>query len=229
MIDYRWQWHHPSIPPTEHGQYEVCGWYGDTREAEFKLNPSYKYGNWYDLNGNQLNIEGIAKWRRIPIDDEGSSSAITNCTDASQTKTLFLGGTCNNSTWRDELIPLLNIEYFNPVVKDWMPECQNEEIRQRATCDYVLYVITPLMTGTYSIAEVVDDSNKRPEKTIFCALRHDVETLIKFMPTLKTFDNGQWRSLQMAAKMVKENGGYVASNLQDVADYVNEKYEMTKE
>lgn len=88
------------------------------------------------------------------------------------TKTkVFLGGTCNNSTWRDKLIPLLKIDYFNPVVDDWTPECQDEEIRQRESCDYCLYTITPKMTGVYSIAEVVDDSNKRPEKNYFMCIR----------------------------------------------------------
>ena len=28
------------------------------------------------------------------------------------------------------------------------------------------------MTGVYSVAEVIDDSNKRPEKTIFCYLAY---------------------------------------------------------
>ena len=36
---------------------------------------------------------------------------------------VFLGGTCNNSKWRDKLIPMLNIDYFNPVVDDWTEEC----------------------------------------------------------------------------------------------------------
>jgi len=31
---------------------------------------------------------------------------------------VFLGGTCNESTWRDELIPMLEIDYFNPVVDE---------------------------------------------------------------------------------------------------------------
>ena len=43
---------------------------------------------------------------------------------------VFLGGTCNNSTWRDTLIPLLKIDYFNPVVDDWTPECQEQETPQ---------------------------------------------------------------------------------------------------
>ena len=86
---------------------------------------------------------------------------------------VFLGGTCNGSDWRDKLIPLLNIEYFNPVVEDWTAECQAEEIKQRKECDYCLYVISPKMTGVYSIAEIIDDSNKRPKKTIFCILEED--------------------------------------------------------
>ena len=92
-------------------------------------------------------------------------------------KTIFLGGTCNNSTWREKLIPLLDIDYFNPVVDDWTPDCMAEEIKQREKCDFVLYVITPEMTGVYSIAEVTDDSNKRPEKTI---------KVVSCAPTLKT-------------------------------------------
>ena len=126
---------------------------------------------------------------------------------------VFLGGTCNESTWRNILIPQLTVDYFNPVVEDWTPECMDEEIRQRKTCDIVLYVITPKMTGTYSIAEVVDDSNKRPEKTILVLLRED-EDLI--------FDDRQWKSLNAVASMVKHNGGKVFYNLTEVAIYLNE-------
>lgn len=88
---------------------------------------------------------------------------------------VFLGGTCNDSTWRDDLIPKLKIDYFNPIVDDWNKEAQQEEIKERKNSDYVLYVITPKMSGVYSIAEVVDDSNKRPEKTLFCVLNIDDE------------------------------------------------------
>ena len=40
---------------------------------------------------------------------------------------IFLGGTCADTTWREEFIKEIEgsgIEYFNPVVKDWTPECQ---------------------------------------------------------------------------------------------------------
>lgn len=92
-------------------------------------------------------------------------------------KKVFLGGTCNESTWRDFLIKQLQIDYFNPVVDDWTEDCMIEERKQREICDFVLYTITPKMTGVYSIAEVVDDSNKRPEKTVFCLLEHETATM----------------------------------------------------
>lgn len=125
---------------------------------------------------------------------------------------MFLGGTCNNSKWRDELIPLLNIDYFNPVVENWTEEAQKEEIKQRETCDFCLYVITPKMTGVYSIAEVVEDAIKRPEKTIFCVLSNDGKL---------EFDKVQLKSLGMVSKMIESNKAKVCSSLQEIADYVN--------
>lgn len=126
-------------------------------------------------------------------------------------KKVFLGGTRNGSTWRNDLIRILKIDYFNPVVEDWTEECMEEEQRQKKTCDYCLYVITPKMTGYYSIAEVVDDSNKRPEKTSFCVLKEDY---CRF--TLR-----QEESLNAVGSMVEENGVTVFYSLEDVANYLN--------
>jgi hypothetical protein len=73
---------------------------------------------------------------------------------------IFLGGTCAGTNWRDELIALLkncNVEWFNPIVEDWTPECQaNEENEKNNKCNVHLYVITPEMQGVYSIAEIVN-------------------------------------------------------------------------
>lgn len=127
-------------------------------------------------------------------------------------KKVFLGGTTNNSKWRDDLIKKLKIDYFNPVVSDWNEEAQKKEIEERKNCDYCLYVITPKMDGVYSIAEVIDDSNKRPKKTIFCYLIEDDKL---------NFSKHQIKSLDMVGKMVEENGAKWFKNIGDVIEYLN--------
>lgn len=134
------------------------------------------------------------------------------------TKKVFLGGTANNSKWREELIPHLeeaNIPYFNPVVEDWNEQAQREEIKQRKECDYVLYTITKEILGFYAIAEVVEDSNKRPAKTIFCYLEEG-------------FNKHQIKSLQATARLVKNNGALVFTSLEEVANYLNSEQTEAK-
>lgn len=125
---------------------------------------------------------------------------------------VFLGGTCNDSTWREELIPMLECDYFNPVVKDWNEEAQKLEIHKRQTCDFVLYVITPKMTGVYSIAEVVEDSNKRPQQTLFCIIENDDNN---------EFTEHQLKSLMMVKNLVRNNNARVFDTLEDVANFLN--------
>ncbi len=129
-------------------------------------------------------------------------------------KKVFLGGTCNGSTWRNDLIQKLEIDYFNPVVEDWTPECQEEEIKQRESCDFVLYCITPKMLGFYSVAEVVDDSNKRPSKTLYVQLNSDYDC---------SFSVSQIKSLEAVKKMISLNGALYFDTLEDVAKFLNKQ------
>lgn len=157
-----------------------------------------------------FNLSLTEETRTIIITESGKKK------NPEKLKRVFLGGTCNESTWRDDLIKMLDtkkVEYFNPVVPDWTDEAAENELKERATCDIVLYVLTPKMTGVYSVAEVVDDSNKRPKKTVFCPLSADGK---------KEFDKGQWKSILAVCKMVEENGGKVIyNNLNNVAEYLN--------
>lgn len=128
-------------------------------------------------------------------------------------KKVFLGGTCSDSNWREEIKPLLRIDYFDPVCDgEWTHEAYLREIHERETSDFVAYVITPKMGGVYSIAEVIDDSNKRPEKTLFCVLENDEGDV---------FTKAEIKSLKAVAKMVKNNGGKVFENLQDMTMFLN--------
>lgn len=125
---------------------------------------------------------------------------------------VFLGGTTNETNWRKNLIPKLRIDFFDPVVDDWNEEAQEKELEERESADYVLYVITPKMEGVYSIAEVVDDSNKQPESTIFCYLKEDDG---------KEFGKHQLKSLDAVGKMIERNGGKWMHSLVEVSTFLN--------
>jgi hypothetical protein len=129
-------------------------------------------------------------------------------------KKVFLGGTCNNSLWRNEVIKDLTISFYNPMQEEWTPAMMEEELKQRAESDFCLYVLTPKMEGFFSVAEIIDDSNKRPKKTIFCFLDEDDG---------KTFSAVQVKSLTQVAKMVKDNGAMYFEKLSDVVNYLNQQ------
>ncbi len=130
------------------------------------------------------------------------------------TKTVFLGGTCANSLWRDQLTPKLSqgIDTFNPVVADWNEEAQKREDEARANSDYVLYGITPASESIYSAAEVVEDSNKRPERTLLVVINEDLGN---------SFSAHQVKAWAKIGKLAVANGVRVFASLDEVAGFLN--------
>jgi hypothetical protein len=125
---------------------------------------------------------------------------------------VFLGGTVNGSSWRDEFKEKLTIDYFDPVVKDWNDAAYERELSERRFCDYVLYVLTPKMTGYYAVAEVVDDSYRRPDRTIYCYLPEDDG---------EVFSAHRIKEFEQLGKKVKENGGTWLRNIEEVISFLN--------
>ena len=127
--------------------------------------------------------------------------------DMSSSLTLFLGGTVGKSTWRDTLIPLLEqakLKYFNPVVEDWDSSARIKENIIKSSLETVeLYVITSEMRGVYSIAEAVDASNKKPDKTIFMIKRDG-------------FNSNQLYSLDATLSIIQNNGAYISESIFDI-------------
>ena len=117
---------------------------------------------------------------------------------------VFLGGTCQGVDWRKDLEKVLDkseVDYFDPFIRDRKRTEQDRrrEIKERERCDYTLYVITTDIRGVYSIAEVVDDSNKKPDSTLFF---FESEGNGITYP-LEGIEN----SLKEVGKMVERNGG----------------------
>ena len=130
---------------------------------------------------------------------------------------VFLGGTCNGSDWRAELMPMLQVEHFNPVVEDWTPECiLNENIEKHQKCNIHLYVINSEMLGVYSIAEVVQSS-----------LTEGKNTILHVIPD--GFSKGQLKSLDAVCQLVSLNGSiaYIDSDLSRTAKVINYSYKTS--
>lgn len=129
-----------------------------------------------------------------------------------------LGGTCGKSNWRDILIPMLSneIEYRNPVVEDgtwrYNKKIKEEKSVRMKEYDYLLYVITPEQKGFSSIASAVDYSNKVPEKVLFCIL---------YEWNNKKFEGHQLESINSVKDIIKENGGSIFNNLEEIAEFLN--------
>lgn len=127
---------------------------------------------------------------------------------------IFLGGTCNNSTWRDQLISMIEVNYFNPVVEDWTEECQKVEIEEKeCRCNIHLYVITSRMKGVFSIAEVIDSAHEKAIDTIFFVIPEG-------------FDEAELKSLNAVVDMVKRHGEYafVSNKISKLASLINGLY-----
>lgn len=114
---------------------------------------------------------------------------------------IFLGGTCADSKWRDELIPELDklgINYFNPIVSDWTPECQKiEDDEKENNCNTHLYLLTPEMRGMFSVAEIIDSAWKvKNSDTGF--------VIFGILGTEDEWGLDRYRSLKATVKMASE-------------------------
>ena len=123
---------------------------------------------------------------------------------------VFLGGTCADSKWREELIPVLDVTVFNPVVEDWTPDCQaREKAEKDFNCNIHFYAITQ-PESIFSIAEVVDSANNKSKITILHVLP-------------EKFDKLQLKHMKAIVALVVERGGiaYVDSDLRRSARVLN--------
>lgn len=114
---------------------------------------------------------------------------------------VFLDGTENGSKWRQQLIPNLeknDIEFFDPTIQARSKRSYQEELDQKKQSDFHLYLITPKMDDFENISELIEDSNKNPQKTLFLFMEADEND---------AFNTHQIKSLKRVGEMVEKNGG----------------------
>ena len=124
---------------------------------------------------------------------------------------IFLGGTCAETTWRNKLKDVIQVDFFDPVVEDWTQDCiEIENDQKNNKCNIHLFVITSDMEGVYSIAEAVQSSMTDSKIVIFHVLPNG-------------FTTGQLRSLQATCDLISSNGGiaYIDGDLYRTSRVIN--------
>ncbi|MDW3194952.1 MAG: hypothetical protein R8G66_21450 [Cytophagales bacterium] len=123
---------------------------------------------------------------------------------------VFLDGTENGSTWRQQLIPQLEdkgIEFFDPTIQARSKRSYQEELDQKKQSDFHLYLITPKMDDFENISELIEDSNKNPQKTLFHFMEADEND---------AFNTHQIKSLKRVGEMVEKNGGIWCKEIDEI-------------
>jgi hypothetical protein len=134
---------------------------------------------------------------------------------------VFLGGTTNNSKWRDEFLKLIKesdktIKCFNPVVENWTPECIDLENFVKYHSKYHVYVLTPRMLGVYSIAEMCESVHDKTKNTYFYIKDDDIDddgNDIKWEGHMK-------HSLAATANLLVSHGAFKADSMEKLVSKV---------
>lgn len=129
---------------------------------------------------------------------------------------VFLGGTCANSTWREELIKQLHdgVPFFDPQVAEWTEADAAREDACKPVAKYNVFVITGDALGTYSGWEIHEEASKDASKLIFCTVGELPENQVKGINKIK----------QGLVKM----GATVCESLHEVAGILNTAYTLEK-
>lgn len=129
---------------------------------------------------------------------------------------IYLKGISNKSIWKNELFDIIkdndNIKYI-------------ENLEEKITCDYFLHIITPRVFDVSHIVEIINDSNKKPSKTILCILDKDTNPMLDKSFNVKSlpshinsikFTQEQLKHLDYIGNTVKNNGGKYLKSLSEL-------------
>lgn len=134
---------------------------------------------------------------------------------------VFLIQTDQSQRWRNILKKNTTIVFYDPATAENQATTISLELlhEQRERCDYLLYVITPQLSDLDIISQLVDDSNKHPDKTLFCFTETEGD---------KKFNTHQIKSLKAIGNMINNNGAKWIEGLENVASFL-ESCKSTKQ
>lgn len=110
---------------------------------------------------------------------------------------VFLGGTCNGSSWREKVMAELKVPYFNPIVENWTEADRDNEERAKKAASYLLYVLTPKQQGIYSLVEAAVDLLHTKDKFVVLAFLPDDDG--------EAYSDSDWKSILAAVRLLSDS------------------------
>lgn len=126
--------------------------------------------------------------------------------------TVYLGGISLSNDWRELVIPQLQINYIDPLQFNEVDGLQEKVFNLKDECTLIFYLFRPGMNGFLCVPELIDDSNKFSEKTVYCAVLENND---------QVFTDHQKKSLEAIGKMVERNGGRWIKTLDEAIIFLN--------
>eukprot|EP00301_Raphidiophrys_heterophryoidea_P001254 c10610_g1_i1.p1 GENE.c10610_g1_i1~~c10610_g1_i1.p1 ORF type:complete len:191 (+),score=50.30 c10610_g1_i1:181-753(+) len=151
-----------------------------------------------------------------------------------KTVDVFLGGSCNPTTWRHEIavpkLEALNITFYNPQVDEWSPELVALEAHFKTTAQVLLFVIDDATRAVASMVEAVEFITEKPDRIVVAVL--DLDSNSKFDDTEDPPEPSEIKDLNRGRAYVrdvaKRRGVPVFGSIEEALDCVADRLHKTQ-
>ncbi|XP_034233560.1 uncharacterized protein LOC117640798 isoform X3 [Thrips palmi] len=172
--------------------------------------------------------KGISWTSPLSLDRDGEDTKRSRTRRRTSTRSpqVFLGGSCNPTTWRQDVaIPLLqdlDITFYNPQVSDWAPELIEKEHFAKTNAEVLFFVIDNQTRNTASTVEVAFYSGLRKQKLVLVV--HPYQSSGAKIAGEEILDD-EWRDLissQRVMQLLAERQGMpFFSNIRNAIDGID--------
>jgi hypothetical protein len=134
---------------------------------------------------------------------------------------VYLGGTENDSTWRDMLVPKVSgVRCYIPSNPDWDKDALAREQSIRRSATLLLFTYTPRQQLPDLAAEVILAAVHSPERVVFCVKAEDFEA--------ELFTKAQSDALGRIGQMVLDLGGAFIPSFDDLPSFLRTRLGVKK-
>lgn len=145
-----------------------------------------------------------------------------------------LFGTCGGSKWRDAFMAAYaerGINFFNPQVEDWTPECAEIEAEHLVNDDVILFPVTNETFGTGSLAEtgfsIMQALKSNTNRSVVIMIDPTVNDALQIADATTAKESARARALVRAhLKKVQHPGVYIVEDLDTMLNVSIDLYDI---